>query len=503
MNVKLGPSASKKKMTNNRPSPHVKQEHAIKKLLFLEKESASNWKNIPLREVTIINPRPNKEIDDETLVSFIPMRCVEELSGHFSTDGNRKAGEVRKGYTSFKDGDVLFAKVTPCMENGKGAVMKGLTNGVGFGSTEFFVLRPTEALDANYLFHYIFQNNFRQEAARNMTGAVGLRRVPKPYLEQQLIPLPPLPEQRRIVAEIEKQFTRLDAGVAALKRVQANLKRYRAAVLKAACEGRLVPTEAELAKTDQHKATYETGEQLLARILKERRDNWQGRGKYREPEKPETNTLCKLPNGWAWASPEEVSSNEVYSFAIGPFGSNLKVSDYTTSGVPLVFVRNIRASKFGDSSTIFVSKAKADDLRAHSISGGDILITKMGAPPGDACLYPISEPEAIITADCIKLRLTPLLPQKHFFVHVINSELVKPQLKLITKGVAQMKVSLGRFSTIAFPLPPLAEQTRIVAEVERRLSVIDELATVVTTNLQRATRLRQSILQKAFTGQLV
>ena len=175
------------------------------------------------------------------------MKCVEEESGRFQPFGDKKVAKVRKGYTPFRDGDVIFAKVTPCMENGKAAVLKGLTNGIGFGSTEFFVLRPKAGLDAHYLFHFILRSNFRREAARNMTGAVGLRRVPKAWFEQQTIPLPEPKEQRRIVAEIEKQFTRLEAGVAALQRVQANLKRYRAAVLKAACEGKLVPTEAELA----------------------------------------------------------------------------------------------------------------------------------------------------------------------------------------------------------------------------------------------------------------
>jgi type I restriction enzyme S subunit len=111
-----------------------------------------------------------------------------------------------------------------------------------------------------------------------MTGAVGLRRVPKKYLEQQPIPLPPLPEQRQIVAEIEKQFTRLEAGVAALRRVQANLKRYRAAVLKAACEGRLVPTEAELARKERRR--YESATDLIARTPTPPRPNrWNSRSK--------------------------------------------------------------------------------------------------------------------------------------------------------------------------------------------------------------------------------
>ena len=116
---------------------------------------------------------------------------------------------------------------------------------------------------------------------------------------------------RRIVAEIEKQFTRLEAGVAALRRVQANLKRYRAAVLKAACEGRLVPTEAELSRTQpstkNSQPAYEPASKLLARILTERaKTNWQGRGQYKEPAAPDTANLPNLPEGWSYVSVETV-----------------------------------------------------------------------------------------------------------------------------------------------------------------------------------------------------
>ncbi|HET8942797.1 MAG TPA: restriction endonuclease subunit S [Rudaea sp.] len=329
------------------------------------------------------------------------------------------------------------------------------------------------------------------------------------HLKNAKLRVPPLPDQRRIVEEIEKQFSHLEVGVAALRRVQANLKRYRAAVLKAACEGRLVPTEAELAAQGRASVAggrmpgatanhYETGEQLLARILADRRKNWHGRGKYKEPAAPDTADLPPLPEGWVWASPSQLSSADAYALAIGPFGSNLKVSDYTDAGVPLVFVRNIRSGQFGGERTVFVSASKANELRAHHVSAGEILVTKMGEPPGEACLYPDSATDAVITADCIKLRLTPNLLQKRFFVHAINSDVVKPQIQLITKGVAQMKISLGRFSSLAIPMPPLSEQTRIVDEVERRLSVIEKLEATVAANLQRAARLRQSILQRAF-----
>jgi type I restriction enzyme S subunit len=124
-------------------------------------------------------------------------------------------------------------------------------------------------VDSSYLYHFVSSASFRKEAGRHMTGAVGLRRVPSAFLQDELIPLPELDEQRRIVAEIEKQFSRLDEAVANLQRVKANLKRYKAAILKAAVEGRLVETEASLSHREGR--SYETGEQLLKRILEERK----------------------------------------------------------------------------------------------------------------------------------------------------------------------------------------------------------------------------------------
>ena len=129
------------------------------------------------------------------------------------------------------------------------------------------------------------------------------------------LPLAPLPEQRRIVAEIEKQFTRLDASVAALKRVQVNLKRYRASLLKAACEGKLVPTEAELAQSEGR--DYEPADRLLERILSERRARWDSqekrRGKYKEPVSLDISNLPELPEGWVWSTLAQIgeSSREV------------------------------------------------------------------------------------------------------------------------------------------------------------------------------------------------
>jgi type I restriction enzyme S subunit len=455
------------------------------------------WPVMTIESIADVNPRVEKaSIPNDLPVSFVPMPAVGAADGSIQVEETRPAGEVKKGFTAFLEGDVLFAKITPCMENGKVAVVPKLVNGFGFGSTEFHVLRPKPGIDAKYLYYYVSSQAFRGEAERHMTGAVGQRRVPTTYLKQCKIPVAPLDQQKRIVAEIEKQFSRLDEAVANLKRVKANLKRYKASVLKAAVEGRLVETEAELARREGR--SYETGEQLLQRILETRRSQWKGKGKYKEPAAPDTSGLPELPEGWVWASPEQLSGGEPYSLAIGPFGSNLKVSDYTDSGVPLVFVRNIRGASFGETDTVYVTEEKALELKAHRIEGGDLLITKMGDPPGDVCIYPMSGPPAVITADCIKLRLGRETASTPFIANAIESGRVHKQILGITKGVAQLKVSLGRFSSIALPLPPITEQHRIVAEVDRCLSLRHETEAQADTNLRRAERLRQSLLAEAF-----
>ena len=329
------------------------------------------------------------------------------------------------------------------------------------------------------------------------------------------IPVAPRIEQNRIVAEIEKQFSRLDEAVENLKRVKANLKRYKASILKNAVEGKLT----ELWR-DEH-SDVEPASKLLDRILTERRKKWEeaelakmkAKGKVPKDDKwkkrykkalvPNFKDLPEIPKTWTWATPDQLAAPSAHSLAIGPFGSNLKVSDYRETGVPLVFVKNIRTVNFDKETNKYVSVDKAKQLKAHEVQGGDILITKMGDPPGDACIYPMGRPNAIITADCIKWTLSSLLSSAGFFVNTINSQMVKEQILNITKGVAQLKVSLSRFKGIAIPLPPEKEQIEILNNVERKLTNALELERQTDRNLVSEGSLRQSILKKAFSGNLL
>jgi type I restriction enzyme S subunit len=158
---------------------------------------------VRLSEVCEINPRMPKSLADDDIVSFLPMTAVSE-DGQVEFEEQRKAGDVRKGYTYFERGDVLVAKITPCFENGKATRTQALGNPVGFGSTEFHVLRAGSEVDSSYLFHLIWNSKLREIGAQNMTGSAGQKRVPADFLKRLEIPLPPIDEQRRIGAILDK-----------------------------------------------------------------------------------------------------------------------------------------------------------------------------------------------------------------------------------------------------------------------------------------------------------
>ncbi len=144
-----------------------------------------------------------KGLSDEGVASFLPMAAVSE-DGLIAFEEERPVREVRKGYTYFERGDVLVAKITPCFENGKATRTSALRKPFGFGSTEFHVLRAGNEIDPSYLFHMIWNSKFRTVGMNNMTGSAGQKRVPADFLKRLEIPLPPLPEQRRIAAILDK-----------------------------------------------------------------------------------------------------------------------------------------------------------------------------------------------------------------------------------------------------------------------------------------------------------
>lgn len=190
------------------------------------------WKDACLSEVCEINPG-KKNLSDRSRdldVSFLPMAAVSE-EGKILNQGRRKLKEVIKGYTNFQEGDVLLAKITPCFENGKRAIARNLINGLGFGSTEFHVLRPSNEVTSDWIFYAISRPDFCNIAKSQMTGTAGQKRVPARVLEQFKIPIPTIQEQESITGNIETQFTRLDAIIKSLRAIKSKLKVYRQSIL--------------------------------------------------------------------------------------------------------------------------------------------------------------------------------------------------------------------------------------------------------------------------------
>lgn len=222
------------------------------------------WDLIELDHVVSINPRLDKgNYDDKMEVSFIPMKAIEEESGHIDLSCTKELGEVKKGYTPFINGDILFAKITPCMENGKIAIANNLKNGIGFGSTEFYVIRPNNNIILEkFLFYYLVQRRFRQVAKTVMTGSGGHLRVPLSFLKQVKIPIPSIDEQTLIVEKVE-ELVSLTFKIA--KIIECNLTKtdmLKTNILKKTFEGNLVSQISE----------DEPAEELIARIYEEKKE---------------------------------------------------------------------------------------------------------------------------------------------------------------------------------------------------------------------------------------
>ena len=364
------------------------------------------------------------------------------------------------------------------------------------GSTGFYVLRADESTEPRWLYYAVQNRSFVQAMSNVVQGALYPAVRPKDIRGFEVDP-PSLNEQRHIVAEIEKQFSRLDEAAAGLKRVKANLKRYKAAILKAAVEGRLVPTEADLARREGH--SYETGAQLVQRILETRRSEWRGKGKYKEPAAPDMTELSELPEGWVWCGFEQVSCAEKHALKAGPFGSALKKEFYVESGYKIYGQEQVIRGdfRFGD---YYIDDAKYQALESCAVKPGDLLISLVGTA-GKVLVLPDNAEPGIINPRLIKLSLSTTFVDPAYASYMLQSSWAATFFKGQAHGGTMEILNLGIVKALPVPLPPLAEQHRIVAEVDRLLSIAREAEAEVETNLKRAIGLRQSILGKAFTQQ--
>lgn len=205
-----------------------------------------------------------------------------------------------------------------------------------------------------------------------------------------------------------------------------------------------------------------------------------------------------LPNGWEWKSLSYCVLNPKQDIVDGPFGSNLKASEYTNSGIPIIRLQNIDRFRFIDKDIKYVSKSKAEELKRHSYQKGDLVITKLGMPLGKCCTISESNEFGIIVADIVRVRINENKTVKKFIEYAINSNIAIDQLSDLTKGTTRPRVNLNHIRDLKIPLPLFSEQQRIVSKLDLLFAKIDKSIELHQKNMDEADAFMGSILNEVF-----
>lgn len=388
-------------------------------------------------------------------------------------------GAPTRARQRLKAGDVLVSMTRPNL-NAVALVPPSLHGAVG--STGFDVLRPI-IVSSKWLFYAVQQQGFIDEMSRRVLGVVYPAIRPKD-VRSFPIPLPPLAEQLKIIDEVEKQFTRLEAAGELLIRILNNIKYYRTVLLTSACMGRLVPSEKDLA--DREGRSYVAAD---VSILESEDDL----GECYLPD---------LPDGWMWANLGQLASSEPNSITDGPFGSNLKTSHYTDEGPRVVRLQNIGDGEFIDEKA-HISPEHYRRLAKHKVEVDDLVIAMLGERLPRACVVPGWLGPAIVKADCVRFSANKEIVSPQYLSLALNCEATRTRTSALVHGVGRPRLNLGEIKRVIVPVPPLAEQARICQEVERQLSILGNIQGVVKLIMRRIELLRQGILRQAFAGGLM
>jgi type I restriction enzyme S subunit len=446
----------------------------------------ASWKVTNITSITEINPtRPKNPPDEDELASFVPMKNIEELTGQLDPSVHKKWGEINSGYTRFQEDDVVFAKITPSMENGKAALARNLKNGAAAGTTELHVIRPYKRVKSKYILYYVLQEGFRREAEANMTGTAGQMRVPTEFLESVEIPLPPLAEQKRIITKIEELISKLDSGTKEIQAANTRLKQYKRTILQDAVEGELTKIWRQ-----NHNDT-EPADQLLQRTEKLRQKECGGKyGKLIEPtDIPEG---IELPKDWTWTSLSQIGEVSRGKSTHRPRDDpSLFGGEY-----PFIQTGEIRAA-----DTVLNNYEQTYNEKGLEQSRlwpeGTLCIT-IAANIGETAILGI---EACFPDSVVGFLTNPEYCNVRYVELYFRT--IQRDLERYAPATAQKNINLGTLSDLPIPLPPVKEQNQIVQQVHSSLSVLTNNMETISNELVRSERLRQSILKQAFRGELV
>lgn len=482
----------------------------------------ANWAWTQISDLGFISPR--NEADDDAEASFVPMPMIFAEYGVANEHEVRPWGEIKKGYTHFAEGDVGLAKITPCFENGKSTVFRNLIGGFGSGTTELHVLRPV-LVDPDYVVLFLKSPQFIETGIPKMTGTAGQKRVSSEYFTSSPFPLPPLPEQRRIVAKVDELMALCDRleearktreevrdklTAASLARLTApdttaedfpthaafalealptlttrphQIKNLRQTILNLAVRGKLVEQD----------PADEPAHETLKRLLKARQE-LEEQGRILKIKKiPALNEpVFEAPHGWEWCPLVTICD------VVDPNPSHRMPRYVSSGGQPFISSQN-----FVDNDGVDYSIGKRVDMKTveeqisrFSILEGAFGFSRIGTigktrPLARERSYGISHAVCVVnpvSVEDLSMRFLRL---------AMSAEIILEHAHHGTRSVGVPDLGMGVIRSMSIPLPPVAEQHRIVARVDALMALCDQLEAALTTADTTRTRLLEALLHEA------
>ncbi|MGN2672395.1 restriction endonuclease subunit S [Aliivibrio fischeri] len=423
-----------------------------------------DWSCTTLNKIADINPKPIKLDSDDIAVSFVGMADVSESAKLMNTT-NRNYSEVKKGFTSFQDDDVLVAKITPCFENGKGALAFNLTNGIGFGSTEFHVIRAKEKKgNPEFIHHITTTHNFRVKGEMNMTGTAGQKRVGKDFIASYLIACPPLAEQQKIaevLSTVDKKIDLIDQKIA----------------------------ETEKLKTGLMQKLFSEGVGV-----QDSDGNWQPHSEFQE------STYGSIPLQWEILTFKKLlKSKDLIGIQDGNHGESHPVSsDFVSEGIPFITANKIsNRNKLLTQSAKKISYEQYNSLRIGFSKPGDVILTHKGTV-GLTAIVSDADGSLMLSPQTTYYRLSEnAILINSFLYYFFQSAGFQKVLNKESQQSTRAYIGIKKQAELNVLIPNLKEQEQISAI----LNTVDLKIDLLTEQKAETQQLKQGLMQKLLTGE--
>lgn len=445
----------------------IKKEKPLPEITEDEKpfDIPESWMWVRIAEITLLNPK--NDLPDDLDTSFIPMTLIDDgFRNHHTTD-TKLWGQIRKGFTHFAENDIGIAKITPCFQNRKSVIFQNLKNGFGAGTTELSIIRViSDSLSRQFLLSFFKSKFFIDNGVKSFTGTAGQQRIHKDYLATCLFPLPPLSEQRRIVAKIEKLLPYIDRYEQAWNKLEAFNKRFpgdmQKSLLQMAIQGKLVEQRPEEG----------TGEELYQQIQAEKK-RLIAEGKIKRekplPEITEDEIPFEIPEGWKWCRLLDLCS------LIGDIDHNMPKSVDKNHGVLFLSAKDLLddgSINYTD-NVKYISNEDYDRLsRKVKPQLGDIVYSRIGACLGKARNVK-SEVKFLVSYSCCIIRSIQI--DVDYLRYYLESPIILAHSVKARQSIGVPDLGMGEIKKYFIALPPLAEQKRIVERLEELLPVCERL----------------------------